>query len=327
LGYWPAPKYFTDERIEYPRPHQRYLWGGGGTERGEWKSIEMKWKHFISGGVFNRAVIDPNAAVVYSDPDNDTINELFTITIPTSVTDVKEIAIYFTSTDRLGYPLSEQWRIRPIDVVISGGNVTITGHTAQLVLPAVVLGLYPQQLDASVAGNFAANMEVHRVFTDTTATDSFPYQGVAIWNILPPQSVTGQFTIVPLTLAENDNEGARVFATFGSPCTWPFNREPDRIQTNYIAGYPTDANGHMALEMAQAVTYLAVSLLATESCGCERVNRIIDSFRKPLSQDDAQRFYTQREIDQNPFSAIPSRGSLAAWKRVSRLRHVEMVGL
>lgn len=327
LGFWPAPKYVVDERPEYQRPHQRELWGMAGTQRGEWKSIETKWKRFISGGVFNRTSIQSGAAVVLSDPDNDGVDELFTVTVATTVTVTSEIALYFKAADRLNAPLDEIWRIRPIHVEFNGGNAVITGHASQMIAPVKQLGLYPQQLDVSDAANYVTTIDVYRAFTDTTATDSTPYQGVAIWNVLPPQSWSGQISILPVTLAENFNAESQVFATFGQSCNWPFGREPDRFQVNYVSGYPADSQGNMANDMAQAVTYLAVSLLATEKCGCERVNRIIDNLRKPLSEDDAQRFYTQREIERNPFSAIPNRGSLAAWRRVSKLMNYQTVGL
>lgn len=328
LGFWPAPQYFVDERIFYPRPHQRDLWGGAGTQRGEWKAVQTEWKRFISGGLFNRTAIaaGTGAAVTLNDLDGDNVKESFSVTFPTTLTDPNEIAIYFVSADRLTAPIDETWRIRPVNVTISGGNATITGSSTLLVKPALEETLYPQSLDVTVVGNFAATVDAYRVFTDNAATDSNPNQGVAIWNVLPPTSTTGQISILPLTLAENDNANGMPFATFGAACTWPFNREPDRIQANYVAGLALE-NGQMQHTMAQAVTYLATSLLATEACGCEDANRLIDYLRKPLSTDDAARLYTLRELEQNPFGAIPSRGNMDAWKKITRWRSVGMVSV
>src|SRR4051812_49959004 len=42
-GYWPAPKYFTDEVHQYPRPYNRELYAGGRTWRGQLKSVELDW--------------------------------------------------------------------------------------------------------------------------------------------------------------------------------------------------------------------------------------------------------------------------------------------
>jgi hypothetical protein len=57
LLYWPAPKYFVDTPVEYPRPARRDLYGYGGTPRGEPKSVQLPWHHVVSGGLFNRTLI------------------------------------------------------------------------------------------------------------------------------------------------------------------------------------------------------------------------------------------------------------------------------
>jgi hypothetical protein len=327
LGYWPAPKYFVDEVVQYPRPYERELWGGAGTHRGEWKAVQTLWKRVISGGIFNRTSLQANVAVTKVDADSDQVFEGFSLTIATTITDPAQIAIYFTANDRLSAPLDETWRIRPITVTFSGGVATITGHRSQLIKPELQNALSNPVISVTDEASYVDQVDVTRVFTDTTATDSNPYQGIAIWNVLPPQATDGSFAILPLTLGQLDARSGQVLATFGAPSTWPFNREPDRLQVNYVAGAALDADGQVDHELARVIAYLTVALLPTEKCGCERSNRIIDHWRKPLSERDKQRLYTQKEIDDNPFAAIPTEGSLYAWKRVQRWRSLGVVSL
>jgi hypothetical protein len=82
----------------------------------------------------------------------------------------------------------------------------------------------------------------------------------------------------------------------------------------------------MQPEMARIVTYLSVSLLANEKCGCERTNRILAVWKSPVLKfrDDTAKAFAY-EDSRNPFPMTV--GGLYAWARVKRLRDVEAVGL
>jgi hypothetical protein len=80
-------------------------------------------------------------------------------------------------------------------------------------------------------------------------------------------------------------------------------------------------------EMARIVTYLSLSLLANERCGCDRSNRILSYWRKPVL-----RFEDNNEAGAQAFAASNTPfpmtvGGLYAWKRVKRQRDIEVVGL
>lgn len=327
-GFWPAPQYIVDEALRYPKHHDSRIFSTGRTARGYMKPVQLQWPYVVSGGVLNRTVMtDSPATPVFSDPDGDGVEDRFTITITNAyaggtVTDPKEIAVYFTSTDRNGETLSETWRIRPVNVVISGGTVTITGHKTLLVKPDLTLGTNTQALDPAVGTNFVTEVEVYRTFVDVTATDGIPYQGVAVWDVPPDCASNCQEQVKALCLGHYDLENGIVTASFGTPTEWPYGWQPDRLRVNYVAGYPANAQGYMDDHMARIITYLSVALLPHEKCGCERSQRILNYWRSKPNEDtknDRGRSFTLEEINTNPF--VERNGALWAWKRVRQLAH------
>lgn len=334
LLYCPAPKYFVDEVVQYPRPRQRDAYGGAGTPRGEWKTVQLQHHRVISGGVFNRTSIGTILAADIGklDLDGDSVFETFTATITAaaigSITDPNELALYFVAADRHGEAIGETWRLRPVTVTISGTTATFTGHRTLLVKPEPEFVVDPSELVATEDSNYVDSLDCYRVFTDTTATAATPYQGVAVWKTIPGCSAGCTFDIKELCLGEHDNEIGTVFASFGQPCTWPFPaREPDRLEVNYVAGLPL-VNGQMQPDMARCVTYLAVSLLANEKCGCERTNRIMAHWNQRVTTfEDTGNKATGFSKDFNNIPFPATRGGLFAWQRIKKWRDVESVSL
>ncbi len=326
LGYWPAPKYVFDEHVTYPRPYERAHRGYGATWRGEWKAVQLRWGKFVGGGSFTRTLIGDTANLVLSDPDGDGVKELFTCSIATAVTDPDEIGVYYRTADRLNNAIGETWRIRPVNVSISGGTATITGHTALLVKPTLTIGTDTEVLDVSIATNFVEQVTVYRVYRDTTNTAANPAQGVAVWDV--PEDCTTpdcQVQILNLCLQERLSETGQVYVSYGDYSTWPYAWEANRLQVNYLAGEPL-VNNRMEPEHARIVARLATALLTSESCGCDRANRTLHFWRRLVNEGDSGRVYTQNEIDSNPYGE-PRVGALWAWKRIQSLRLGQGVGI
>ena len=322
LHYWPAPKYFANEVHSYPRPFNRELYGAAGTPRGQWKAVQLNWGKVQGGGLMARTLIAAAGAVVMSDNDGDTINDRFTVTVATTVTDSDEVAIYFTSVDRNGVTLDETWRIRPVNVTISGGNAIITGHPSQLIKPDLTTAVNAASLDVTTAANFVTTVEVYRLYRDVTTTTADPAQGTALWEDpdcdIPPCAVSW----LPVCLGARNAEMGLVSVDFwldGAQCP-PSDREPDRVNLHYLAGEPL-VNGQMSRAMADVVAHLATGILPVGPCGCERSDRIISWWRSlPSHGDESARPLTMREIDGCAFGV--SRGALWAWQRVEHLRQV-----
>lgn len=332
LMYHVAPTYTQDEPVPYPRNYNRQVFGFAGDIRGDWKSVGLKNHKVISGGVLNRTAIATigGADLTATDLDGDGVKETFTAVITNAaigaLTDPYELALYFAASNRHGEPLDETWRIRPLNISITGNTATITGHRTLLANPTIQYAVNAAPLDATLDANYVSSVECYSTFTDTTATDALPYQGVAMWKNNPDCSEGCTFSITPICLGQHQNEQGQVFASFGEPCSWPFpTREPDRLQVNYLSGVPL-VNGKMDKLFAQMVAYLSVSLLANEACGCQRTNRILARLRQPTLkfQDntaDAQSF----EESTNAFPQ--TYGGQFAWKRVQALRHIEIVSI
>lgn len=320
LRYWPAPKYFVNETHTYPRPFKRYGWGGGGTVRYQWKSVQLDWGKVQGGGTQARTLINAAAAVTLSDTDSDTINDRFTIgPIATTVTDPDEIAIYFNSVDRNGVALDESWRIRPITVTISGGNVTITGHASQLILPDLTSPVNPVVLNVTTAANFATTVELYRVYRDATSTVANPAQGNAVWEEFDCETPPCNVTYLPVCLGARNAEMGQVSVDFyQNGVNGCFSAEPDRVVLNYLAGERL-VSGRMDPIMADIVAHLATGLLPLGSCGCERSDRIVAWWRNlPTKDKEGARPLTFRDLDNNPFGV--SRGAMWAWDRVQALQ-------
>lgn len=332
LLYWPAPHFEVDEPVSYTRPHQRQYFGFAGTSRGEWKSVETHWHKVISGGVLSCTLIAEidGGDLDTEDYDNDGIRETFIATITDaaigSITNPYEIALYFVEDDRHGEPLDETWRIRPIQVSISGNTAIIKGHRTVLANPNAEYGIDPVPNDATDSSNYVQKVLCCRTFVDTTATEALPYQGVAMWSTIPGCTEGCTFSVVPLCIGALQNEQGVVSASFGDVCDWPFPaREPDRLSVNYVSGVPL-LNGRMDKFMAQTVAYLSVPLLANEKCGCDRTNRILDRLRAPeLKFQDKSADATSFAESTNSFPM--TYGGQWAWKRINQNRHIEAIGI
>lgn len=333
LLFWPYPHHEVGEVILYPRPHQKDLYGGAGTIRGEWKTLHTRWERIIKPGLFNRTTIGTIAGgnLTKLDEDHDGVFETFqaVITDPAigTITDPYELALYFDSGDRLGNDLSEVWRIRPVKVSITGNTATFRGHRTLLINPEKETGVNAAKLDATVDANYVTSLICTRTFTDDTATAAQPYQGTAQWKDIPDCFQNCTFSIKELCLGEHDYLSGIVFASFGARIFWPFyDREPDRIEINYLAGLPL-VNGQIDPEMAKIITYLSLSLLANEKCGCDRSNKIIDRWRKPITRFEDSNGAGAAAFTANSTPFPMTVGGQYAWSRVKRLRNMEIISL
>lgn len=328
LTYWPAPRYFTGEVKQYPRPVEKYLYGAGATKRWQWKDVSLEWCKVQAVGTLVRTPI-LNSPVVYSDTDGDGVADLFTVTVATTVTDPTQIAVYFALADRFNDPIDETWRVRPVNVSISGGFATITGLRALCVKPALETIYGAQILDVTVAANFVTTMDVYQVTTDSTSTSVDPAQGLAIWEPLPNDCAIPPCNVEewPVCIGARNAEMGRVSIDYliGGQNGPTQSREPDRVMVNYLAGYPRQPNGKMDRVMADAVAHLATGILPVDKCGCERSQRIIHWWRSFPSDGTDTRGITPEEINNCPWGQ--SMGALWAWHLLQYMRNQQAVSI
>jgi len=234
---------FITETIKYPRPltygHQ---YGASVDGNGRWLSIRTNEGYLRSIGVETYSTISESSAVVLSDEDGDGINETFTISASTSLTDASEIGIYFVAADRLdsttptqnpssseasggttGTPavlpsdgLSERWRISPVNITItSNGALTIKGNAWQLVRPILYEGYNTSALlngiDPSDSSNFVSEVGIYRRYSDPTGTTQDTCQALLVWETEPyPYWAIGCSESDSLSFSTNSRDPAAV---------------------------------------------------------------------------------------------------------------------
>lgn len=315
LGYWPAPRPFADEIRLYPyRDGSSGVYGAPRGSRGvRPRSVQVKWGYVQAVGVRTYALLG-TANVVRSDKDGDGVEETFTVTFPqTTVYAASELALYFAAADRNNDTIAETWRVRPVGVAVDAGTgvATFSGSSVLLVPPDSTTKIDAVELNAGAAGTYVTSLDVYRVYVDATS----PNQGIAIW-----EAPAGLVETQALVLSPRNAEVGQL-AVDWELCTAP-SYAPDRVQVNYVAGYPLE-NGQMARIMADLVAHLAAAWLPTDACGCERADRILHWWRAYPNEGKDGRPLTQKEVDDSAFGA--QRGALYAWSRLRMLRQVGSV--
>lgn len=313
LHFYPAPKYFVNERQDYPRNYDNSYGYSGLNSRWQQKAVQLNWHKLQGGGILSRTEIDLAGAVVLSDADGDGINDTFTVTVATTVTDAFEIAAYFTEANRLGAAINEGWRIRPVRVVLSGGSAIISGPIYLIVLPSLTLSLSPADLDIRIDGNFATTLEIWQICRNDSG------QGLAVWETYCSDTPCDvQYT--PLCIGARNAELGFASINYNLDGVACPGAEPDRVLINYLAGEPL-INGDMNPEYADIVAKLATALLPGNSCGCARADRIVSYWREvPPAGGEGLRSDLVGDFTVNPFG--PQRGSVYAWNRVIELRQL-----
>lgn len=332
LEYWPYPHYTVGEEQPYPRPHQRQYYGYAGTPRGDLKTVQLDWGHYIAAGVFNRELIDtiPSGDITALDEDGDGVFETFqaVITDPIigTITDPYDLALYFADDNRHGEPVKETWRVRPLSITISGNTATFRGHRTLLINPNLEFRVDATPLNPATDANYVTELLCYRTFTDTTATEALPYQGVAQWKDDPGCAENCTFSVKPICIGEHNNANGRVYPNFEFPCGWLQDREPDRIEVNYLSGLALE-QGRIPMEMAMVITYLSASLLANEKCGCDRSNRIIAYWKTPIARFEDRNNAGATAFQRNTTDFPMTVGGQYALKRVLNWRNLGVVSL
>ena len=352
---FPLGRTYASVTLPYPRPnnpgHQN-LYSISGY--GRWLPINLP-EYYIRGiGIEARTIIDASASVAYSDSDGDGLDDTFTVTASTSVTDPDEIALYFTSGDRLdGEEISEKWRIAPVKVTISAGVVTIKGRKWMMGKPIKYEGFsftaLRAGLDLTDASNFVTNATVARRYTKTDGQTTDDCQAVLIWETDPyPYFST---TVTNLSFETNSldpaaqayaiaragvRDGRLGIVTVGESVynsatsqwvatDWGTCRQPDRVLIRYEAGVrlapvETSVNvpeGRDGGDWASAIAQLATARLPRQIATCDVANRKSWHWQFDLSRAAGladEQFRISEDDLKNPIGT--KRGEVYAWKTI-----------
>lgn len=296
-------------------------------------------------------VMTGGGGLIFSDSDGDGLNDTFTATIATSVTDINKIAVYFSQADRLdNASIGEQWRIRPVSVSISAGTATIIGRYWLLAKPIKYEGVLSQPLDPTVLTNFISSLLVYERTTDPTGTDVSNAQGNVIWETEPchgafcccpsccgngpsyiPDSSTDPaaygISVARVGLRDAVTGRVTVGEALYNPSTgfwystgWGACKEPDRAIVRHYSGYPLE-NGQVSQKFQTIVARLACAEMTRPICACDSANRLVHEWSFDLARvggANEERFSISEENLSNPFGS--KRGQVYAWEAVRNLR-------
>lgn len=184
LHYDVAPTY-REDTVPWPRLNDA-AWSRGASidQRGQYLSVILP-RVLVQDIGIQRTTLIGTHAVTYSDTDSDNLNDTFTLTLATTVTDPDQLQVFVAAANRFdGSALSQRWRIAPVRVTISGGVATIVGRAWLAVRPV----LYETQgaaLNPSTAGNFQATMDVARVYIDPAGITVDDCQATLLYEAIP----------------------------------------------------------------------------------------------------------------------------------------------
>lgn len=340
IGAPVAPQWFANEVYRWPR-HYRPGVNGYSDVAGRVPAIMLKNKKVLYGG--KRATTLVSAAtvaggeMVYTDADSDGFYETCTITVTTTVTDIRELQVYFT-----GKSANDRWRIAPLrSVSVSGGIATIVVDS-WLVIDPDLQSAYPTAdgwaaIEANSTGSFVTSLDVYRVYNN--ATDAYAtlyWENPAIQVPCPSCGSTG--CEVCSLASQNgciivmDPEGGRVRAT---PATYDADSavwqqaaptrggSPSLVKLWYRAGDADEdwlsGTKHDPLpdSMAYLVAILATARLERPLCSCSGLERLSAELRNDMAMDrNAKLSYLEMS---NPLGTRV--GEMRVWNRLQTMFH------
>lgn len=327
------PTWEIDEWQPTVRPNDKNLVNLSVSDiRGFRQSAEMRWKHFITGGIEARTVIQAGSAIVYTDPDGDGYSELATVTAtPVTITDPCEIYIYYP-----GKAGADEWEIRPVDVTINtgAGTATITFRRELALLEARQEDFNPTDQDGLDNANFLTTVDVYRKSNDPQRQVQFlwePFAGFCT-------DCTG--TGCP-RCAYNTQEGCLLLrsdpristvlygpAAWNSttlafdPAAWSVARQPEMVRVWYYAGLQdktlTCRTRRMSPQWERMVAYYATSKLDRPFCACSNIDAFMEHWRQDLAIRGTQGLNIPTKKLENPFGT--TRGAIYVWDRITSTR-------
>lgn len=288
LHFWPRPKWFSDTIQLSRQPAWMQIW-----------QTEQSWK-LIEFGQRGSTLIDDNVTVTYSkSPAGAIIENLATITVPTSVTDPDEIQVFFRTADGAPGAGDQRYQIEPITVSISGGNATITGDRALFVKPSTIWDI-PFKLDdpnfternyanTGSAADFVTEVDVYRVFNDDTTQIEF---------------LDRNNTVIDTFDATIWDAEMGLFELSESCCSYLQScRYPLKIRINYRAGEPL-TYGQMDSELEDAIIRLSSVLMPNEICSfCTRAKDRWEQDRSAMIDESGNAILGTNDV-QNTFGSV-----------------------
>lgn len=337
LNFWPSTHY-AEEMLAWPKYFDNHAHRRAGSASGSGQRIGVKLSEgYVQAlGKETTTLIAAGVTLTLSDADDDGMNDTFTLTNATTVTDASQIAVYFSAGDRLTFNTFEDARVDALKVSISGGNVTITGRLWQVVKPLKYENPTLDAIAPDDAANYVSTLDIYQKYAKTDGQTVDDSQAVLMWDTLPNQCNC----LYPYTPNTSSDPAAVAYAvaragireaqlgivipaaatydsssgTWSQDCVNNYN-EPDRVLVRYRAGYPYNDQ-----RIDKLIAVLAAAELPPRICACEDANKRLHEWQFDLARsagvNDEQYSIDQKDLG-NPFGT--KRGHVWAWRQVQQL--------
>lgn len=345
LGFHLAPTFVTNELHGYPKPYDPTLIGSYGLNTpGHGLSLIAKSGKLLQSGARSTTPIDTatttGGSLTYTDEDGDGFAETATITVATSITDVRELKVYIAGTSA-----APEWEVRePRKKYISGGNLVVKFFSWQLIDPDVD-GAFPtvedyRAIDITTQDYFVTSVDIYREYIDNTQVSArFFWEDTGCANCggsgcdacaliyqdgcaIVRDSQLG--IVVPAIATYDDDNG------IWRSSSWTVGRDPDQVRVSYYAGdmsqgYRDGSAIDPLKEMyAKAIAYMTAARLPRTICSCPGVVQFFEDLRADmaLNTSNLSHLISMRDLD-NPFGT--RLGEIMAWKLLGKVNRDKMV--
>lgn len=318
LGFYPSPKFITDENI-------RLLEQRGHGQIGGLSVHKTRWRYVEGYGVCTLREIQLNAPVTYTNHNNNPFDRSSQAQIGgalydylTPCADCCTARVFFRVADGADDPHDSRWEIRPLRVDHDGTEMWITGHPSQFVRPEYwelnewecqgsddeTAWIIPWSDDSI----FVSAVDVYCEVIDTSRQATFYWSQCTCSNPCNVDSKDG--CIRSLDDRFGHFEMLPNSACSGSNICMP--TYPDTAKINYKAGYPLDRNCSMDKRLERAIVKLTNALLPEPPCGfCDPADTIWKRDREQVSP-------LTMEAANLPWD-LYTKGALEAWRIVKRM--------
>lgn len=350
LGYHPAPHY-AEGTVDWPRAYEANLSRSYNLDATGRRLAVFAPEGYIQALGTEELTLIGTATVaggelVYSALFNANLEDTFTITLPTTATDPDQIAVYFAAADRfMGSDFSsavgERWRVEPVQVSISGGNVVIVGRKWLVGRPILYENPVATPIDPKQAANFVTTLEVYQRTTNGSGTSVTTSQATLIYETNDCGACWGRCCCSSGTTSSDPGTTGLVIARAGirdattgevTPaaaiydgtqwlsqwCCSASYCDPDRVTLRYLAGYPLE-DGQIARQFVPIVSNLTAAEMKRRIVACREYNERLHDLQQDLTLEstETERYAVAPEDLSNPFGT--RRGHVKTWRAAKDL--------
>lgn len=343
VGYWPAPVWTVEEVQQYPRSMRREAVSYGNLNvRWFKKSLRTRWGYLMAPGQREVSLLEAGSTPAYSDPDGDGVDELATITVATTLTDPREIHVYFA-----GEGGAREWQIRnPISKTITGGNFIATFESWALIDPDISAA-YPttdgfSAVSIDNTASYVTEVDVYQEYNDTTEVSSQLWWEPENRQTMLCSSCGGagctacalttqdgcmhirdaKRGVVVASPAEYDADDAQWEAVTPTEC-----REPDYVKLWYQSGHLSQqflnstSMDPLSPFWAETIAMLATARLKRPVCSCASVKAYVEYWQEDIGMSgEGRSHFRPQHLYGQPFGT--RRGEIEAWQRLNSSQYV-----